>query len=288
MDHGRSKRRLPELGRAGPPHSALSPMTTLAVLADIHGNRWALDAVLEDLRNMRIDELLNLGDTLWGPLDPAATADALRAQPWRHVLGNMDREMLYPGPTLSATDAHSIAALDPDRRRWLEQHRPALRFGDILACHGTPASDTHPLLEEITPGSVERRSGSEVRRALGELAADIQVVLCGHTHVPGAVQVPGGPLVVNPGSVGLPAYRHDFPAEHAIENGEPHARYALLSRRPGGWSVDFRRVAYDWDAAAACADANGRPDWAHQLRTGRVASRNSPSDPVSDPPPDPS
>jgi predicted phosphodiesterase len=245
-------------------------MTTLAVVADIHGNRWALEAVLEDLQNTPVDATLNLGDTLWGPLDPGGTADLLRAQLWGHVRGNMDRVMLQPGPSSSATDVYSIGALDADRRRWLEMHRTIQRVEDVLACHGTPASDIHPLLEEIIPGAVQRRSGLEVRKALGDLAPDTRVVLCGHTHVPGSVQVPGGPLVVNPGSVGLPAYRHDFPAEHVIENGEPHARYALLRRDSGSWSVEFRRIAYDWEAAAACAAAHERPDWAHQLRTGRV------------------
>jgi putative phosphoesterase len=250
-------------------------MTTMAVLADIHGNRWAFEAVLDDLLNVHADVVLNLGDTLWGPLDPGGTADLLRAESWSHVRGNMDRTLLHPGPSPSPTDSYSIAALDGPRRRWLEMHRAIVRFEDVLACHGTPASDIHSLLEEITPGNVQRRSGLQVRAALGDIAPDVRVVLCGHTHMPGAVQVPGGPLVVNPGSVGLPAYRDDFPVEHRIENGEPHARYAVLRLEAGRWSVEFRRVAYDWDAAAACAAEHGRPDWAYELRTGRVP----PSDP---------
>ena len=47
-----------------------------------------------------------------------------------------------------------------------------------------------------------------------------RLVLCGHTHVPRAVQV-GPVLVVNPGSVGMPAYTDDTPVPHAIETGAP-------------------------------------------------------------------
>jgi hypothetical protein len=52
--------------------------------------------------------------------------------------------------------------------------------------------------------------------------------------------------------------------------GAPHARWALLERRPAGWQVSLHAVPYDWEAAAAQAERNGRPDWAHGLRTGRM------------------
>jgi hypothetical protein len=39
---------------------------------------------------------------------------------------------------------------------------------------------------------------------------------------------------------------------------------------PETWHAEFRTVVYDWDGAATVADANGRPDVAAALRTGRV------------------
>jgi hypothetical protein len=81
----------------------------------------------------------------------------------------------------------------------------------------------------------------------------------------------GGVLVVNPGSVGMPAYRDTRPVPHAMEAGSSHARYALLTRSAAGWSAELRAVAYDWEAAARQAEANGRPDAAHAVRTGRAA-----------------
>ena len=48
-------------------------MNRIAVLSDIHGNRWALEAVLEDIERNPVDAVLNLGDVLYGPLDPGGT-----------------------------------------------------------------------------------------------------------------------------------------------------------------------------------------------------------------------
>jgi Calcineurin-like phosphoesterase superfamily domain len=107
---------------------------------------------------------------------------------------------------------------------------------------------------------VSERAG-EVRHGL---------ILCGHTHVPRAVRLDDGRLIVNPGSVGLQAYDDVHPRPHVVENGTPHARYALLTQRGGDWQVDLRALPYDHEAAARRAEANGRGDWADALRSGRV------------------
>ena len=43
----------------------------LAVISDVHGNSAALDAVLADAERLNVDQVVNLGDSLSGPLDPA-------------------------------------------------------------------------------------------------------------------------------------------------------------------------------------------------------------------------
>ena len=69
----------------------------------------------------------------------------------------------------------------------------------------------------------------------------------------------------------MPAYTDDNPVPHAMESGTPHARYAVLTRGPGGvWSAELRAVAYDWDQAAQQAMANGRPAVAQWTATGRA------------------
>ena len=66
------------------------------------------------------------------------------------------------------------------------------------------------------------------------------------------VALDDGRLIINPGSVGLPAYTDTEPVRHSMQMGAPHARYAVLERRKASepWQVSFRVVAYDWDAAA--------------------------------------
>lgn len=286
-------------------------MTTIAVLSDIHGNLPALQAVLDDLAPHAPDLVINLGDILSGPLWPRETAALLMQHPWPTLAGNHERQLL-DASSAGAADRWAADQVGDDVRSWLHG-LPPLRWltlpadgpggapeWSILACHGTPASDLAYLLETVT--SDFGREGSRGIRAAtldevlarldhavlaGPRAADL--VLCGHTHTPRALQVPGGPLVLNPGSVGLPAYDDNHPHPHLVETGCPHARWALLTGRPAAsdvsagmgtpgsrrtagvsWHVAWQATAYDWEAAARRAESNGRGDWADALRTGRV------------------
>lgn len=73
--------------------------------------------------------------------------------------------------------------------------------------------------------------------------------LCGHTHIPRSLELRSEALMVNPGCVGLQAY-DDVPFLHKMESGSPHARYAILEKHNGKWSVELRKVSYNWDEAA--------------------------------------
>lgn len=77
-------------------------------------------------------------------------------------------------------------------------------------------------------------------------------------------------MIVNPGSVGLPAYDDVHPVAHRVETGSPHARYAVAERQGGIWSTSLIAIPYDWETAARVAQARGRGDWAVALRTGRI------------------
>jgi predicted phosphodiesterase len=101
-------------------------------------------------------------------------------------------------------------------------------------------------------------------------SVDVPLLLCGHTHLQRSMRLPTGAFVLNPGSVGWPAYDDDHPCSHVMEAGTPHARYAVADDASGEWRAEFRSVVYAWDRAAATAEANGRPDVAGALRTGRM------------------
>jgi predicted phosphodiesterase len=247
-----------------------------AVVSDIHGNLPALEAVLAEIARERVDGIVNLGDIVSGPLWPAETAARLRALAWPTIRGNHERQVLtLPRQRMSPADAFAAACLSDEDRAWLAALPATLDLGDgAWCCHGTPASDLQYFLETVTPdlgahGSpgVRAARADEVAARLGNVTAPL--VLCGHTHMPRLAQC-GGSLIVNPGSVGLPAFDDDHPFAHVMETGTPHARWALVERSAAGWQAQLRATAYDWNAAAARAEDNGRGDWADALRTGRV------------------
>ena len=144
-----------------------------------------------------------------------------------------------------------------------------LAGGDVFACHASPAGgDLDYLLEDVSSGQPVLASENAIRSRL-EGIGPATLVLCGHTHMPRVVRI-GPVLVVNPGSIGMPAYTDNHEVPHAIETGAPHARYAVVTRGPRGWSAELRAVAYDWDRAARQADANGSPTVARWTATGRA------------------
>ena len=66
----------------------------IAIISDIHGNLLALQAVLADIARQGVDQTVNLGDILSGPLQPAETADLLMAQKFPTIKGNHERQLL--------------------------------------------------------------------------------------------------------------------------------------------------------------------------------------------------
>lgn len=282
----------------------------VAVIADVHGNRWALDAVIGDARAAGAGRFLDLGDCVSGPLDPRGTAERLIALGAQTIRGNHDRAVAAlaacaPGdPALAAagpSDRFALEQLTDAQHTWLAALPAALPPGaapaGLLPCHGAPGDDERYLLEEPAPSGLRNRSPAEVRALLGDALgggggngaasrADggasargaephgrVEIVLCGHTHLQRLLPLGGGAVVVNPGSVGLPAYASEEPHPHVVESGSPHARYALLHPLPaGGWRVELRAVAYPWAEAAAAARANGSEAWAVALETGLAPS----------------
>jgi len=242
----------------------------IAALSDIHGNIAALDAVLTDVAARQADQIVNLGDICSGPLFPRETADRLMALALPTIRGNHERQLLDADrDAMGASDRHAVDHLRPDQIAWIAALPGALRLSEEVALvHGTPASDLAYFLETVTPDGLRPATTAEVQERAGPLNA--RLILCGHTHVPRVVSLDDGRLIVNPGSVGLPAYADDHPWPHKVECGSPHARYALVSDESGQWQAELIAIPYDWESAARTAQANGRPEWARALRTGRV------------------
>jgi diadenosine tetraphosphatase ApaH/serine/threonine PP2A family protein phosphatase len=92
-------------------------------------------------------------------------------------------------------------------------------------------------------------------------------VLCAHSHIPGAADT-GEKTIINPGSVGQPAYEDPSPPAHVSESGSPVARYAVLQVDGDRASFEHIAIPYDHIAAARRAEENQNPAWAYFLTTG--------------------
>ncbi|MEU4365222.1 metallophosphoesterase family protein [Promicromonospora sp. NPDC023987] len=255
-------------------------MNRVAVLSDIHGNTPALAAVLAAVDAEAVDLVLNLGDIVSGAVDPRGTLDLLAERPdIVTVRGNHERQVLtLPYDEMGGADRIAVGVLTDADRTWLGSlpltARPA---PGVLAFHAVPDDDATYLTQTVVeptaehPKGVREATDGELVERLGSAYGAYALYLCGHTHQARTRPLPDGSLLVNPGSVGWPAYADDAPHPHRVEAGRPEARFAVLSRTDdGGWAAELLTVPYDHEEAAASAERLGRADLAHMLRTGRL------------------
>jgi predicted phosphodiesterase len=214
-----------------------------AVLADIHANLPALDAVLAEPDVVGADVVVLLGDIALGPM-PGPTLDRLAGlgdrAVWVH--GNCERELItafdggeIPGP--NGDQARATAALIDRAQRDRLDGLPLTvtldidGLGPTLFCHASPRRDDEMLLVDSPPE----------RWAAALEGVEAGVVVCGHTHLP-FDRLLGGRRILNPSSVGMPY-------------GHPGAGWALL-----GPDVTLRQTRYDAEAAAAAIRASRYED----------------------------
>ena len=235
----------------------------LGVIADIHGNRVALEAVVRDGREQGVDRWWALGDLVAIGPDPVDTlelltnldgVDVTRGNTDRYVAGR-DRppphadevlarpELLPLFATIEASFSWTKGALAAHRwLPWLSalalEVRTTLDDGTrLLGVHATPGRDDGP---GITP----HRPEDELRAVLAGAAADI--VLAGHTHQPTDRRI-GATRAVNGGSVSNPI-TDDLRAAYVVVHADRH-----------GHRLEHRRVTYDRDAFLRRVRTSGHP-----------------------------
>jgi putative phosphoesterase len=208
----------------------------VAAIYDIHANLPALEAVLEDIREAEVDQVVIGGDVVPGPM-PRETITCLLDLdiPVQFIQGNGDREVLA---RMKGTETGAVPEQFREVMRWnaqqLHQEDEQLLaswpkilrvqipgLGKVLFCHATPRSDTE----------VFTRLTSEDRLLPVFEGLNVTVVVCGHTHMQFDRKI-GRIRVVNAGSVGMPY-------------GEPGAYWLLL-----GSNVQLRHTPYDLAKAA--------------------------------------
>jgi predicted phosphodiesterase len=219
----------------------------VAALYDIHGNLPALEAVLQDIRQADVDQIVVGGDVVPGPMPRETLGSLLELEvPTHFIHGNGELAILdqiagarigsviYWGTTSGARPPESIveiyrwtaAQLQPEFEPVLARWPKTLQLeidglGQVLFGHSTPRSETE----------VFTRLTAEDRLLPIFEGRDARVVVCGHTHMQFDRMI-GRTQVVNAGSVGMPF-------------GEPGAYWLLL-----GPDVQLRHTHYDLTKAA--------------------------------------
>lgn len=245
---------------------------TIAILSDIHGNVYALEEVLKDIRRRGIEVVLNLGDSFYSPLKPRETYEMIKENKLINICGNQDREILEASLEQlenNETLRYTYEALGEDVLYWIQDLKFEKLIGkDFYMVHGTYFNDSEYLLEDVSAEEIKLRNDEKIIELTDNIESTF--IFCGHSHLPRVHQLNSGQVVINPGSVGLQAYKDEEPKLHKIENNTPDASYAILNIENNNYTVEHVRVAYNYEEAAVLAEKNGREDWAYALRTGKV------------------
>jgi putative phosphoesterase len=235
----------------------------LAVISDIHGNRFALDAAIEDMERRSIDRMVCLGDTIQGGSQPKETVLRLRELKIPIVMGNADAWLLAEeSDTLEPTSEvqrevrrWTLSRLSKDDLRFIKGYRSTVeirldKMERLLCFHGSPKS-FDDVLRPDTPQE-------KWDQLLGQYSPAIMAG--GHTHTQQVRRVGEG-LFFNPGSVGVVFNALVPDQEYRLY---PWAEYAILNYTDGLSGLEFRRAPYDLNRFLRIVKSSGRP---HSDRT---------------------
>ena len=219
----------------------------LALVADLHANLAAVEAVLEEIARLGVADVVCLGDLVGYGAEPGGVLRAVRDVARVVVAGNHDREITVdkPGSGTSSsarrTREWTRGVLDEADLAWLAALPPIAREPPWVAVHGCYLDTTY-VNGYVTETMLGRRRAASSSRAAGGVVASW----------PGDAEA----VLVNPGSVGQP------------RDGDPRAAFAVVDL--AACEVAFHRVSYDVEhAACAILEAGLDASLAERLRDGR-------------------
>ena len=253
---------------------------TVALVADVHGNLPALEAVLGDMTRFDVTEVVSLGDMAnFGPA-PREALRRLRALEPVTVMGNTDHALLEPRtladvvqvtddtPRFLEVEDWCAQRLTDDDRDFVRSFRPTVTLSvdgvAVLAYHGSPLSFDHQV-RSFTPDETLDPWFADWFET-GDGAKGPSVLVGAHTHEQFLKRYHDA-LLINPGAVGLPIRT---PRGGAVEHPTV-AEYALLSVVNGQPNVNLRRVRYDLDDLRALGEGSEMPHWEWWFEAWRQA-----------------
>lgn len=194
----------------------------IGLIADVHANAVALEAVLKDMG--QVDAILCAGDIVGYNPYPNETVELLKKYRVKCVRGNYDNAVVT-GDTqwfnrmATQTIRWTVDNLTRDNLRFIETLPEHIDLNGVTVYHGGPNR-----LEEF----VYENDHERFCRIFDPF--EVSVVVFGHTHVP-MVEICGDKKILNPGSVGQP------------RDGDPRASYGIWDSDTGNFEI--RRVGYD-------------------------------------------
>jgi len=231
----------------------------IAIFSDVHANLVALEAILADIRQRAVDQMVCLGDVAASGPQPHETIQRLIGLQIPVVMGNADAWLLEPQPysgenalyqKVSEIDSWCANQLTEEDFKFLRTFQATVEIplpmeGSLLCYHGSPYSNT----DVITAGTPD----DDLESLLSGFQA--LVMSGGHTHVQ-MLRRYRESILVNPGSVGL-GYELEKSGEKS--HNVPWAEYAILDWAAGSLSVTFRRVPLDLTMFRQAALQSGMP-----------------------------
>ena len=234
-----------------------------AVISDIHANREALFAVLDDIDARGIEDVVCLGDVVgYGP-EPAEVIELVRQRCRFSLMGNHDYALLTVPYGFNPVAAQAIrchrsqlegACMDHERcaahLEWLKDRPMKIEEEGVLYVHASPRD---PITEYVLESDVAYGPNDKITEIFRMIEG---VCFCGHSHRPGVItedfrwlstaeanglEVTRGRYVVNDGSVGKP------------RDGDPRACYVEWD----DGTIVFHRVEYPFRKTMKKIEAGG-------------------------------
>lgn len=209
----------------------------IAILSDIKSNVYALEEVLIDATKKKVDAVLNLGDSFYGPVSPRETYDLIRQSAFINICGDNDRKILEASLEQLEEDKllkYVYNDLGEDVLYWIQELPFEKLIGeDFYMIHGTYYDDSDYLLEE----NGEKRDDKKIIELLDDIKS--QFIFCSNNSNEKCIRLETGQIVLNPGSLGL----------DSSGNICQEATYAILDISDNGFEAKFVKVPYDYEKA---------------------------------------
>lgn len=225
----------------------------VAILADIHGNLFALEAALAEVERLKVDHIVIAGDIVVGSPDSLACWNRVKSLRCPVLRGNHERYVFDLdseragaewrterfGPVRFA--AQQLGETNRQELSLLPTQWKLAEFPELLFVHGSARNDNDLVFPYTSDAELEPMFARTSERW----------ILRGHNHFAGA-RLWNDRYIVTVGSVGLPL------------DGTPSAQFTLLEKRNRSteWSVVHRSVPYDILAATRRFEDSGYLDTA--------------------------